>query len=867
MCGRKTNIFFTFFSVSFTLPHLRRKNNRMDFSRQGIQKEKNASRSSAARAANRAAVTVLRVVLYILIAVTVFIIFMGMGAYQGIIADTPDITDANIMPLGTASFVYDADGNEVQKLSTVEGNRVTVSLDNIPVNMQHAIVAIEDSRFYEHNGVDPHGMIRAILVALSSNFEESEGASTITQQLLKNNVFTNWMNESRIGRLKRKLQEQYLAVQLEKSLRDAGQDPKAVILENYLNTVNFGSGAYGVQTAAQTYFGKDAKDLTLSECAVLAAIPQNPSQYNPKVYPEENAKRMKVVLKYMLNQDYITEDEYNEALQDDVYSRIKDTDDSSTSTEQDIYSYFVDEVIAQVQNDLMTQKGYSESEAYNAIYNGGLRIYTTEDPDIQQILEEEFANEANFPANVQLNLDWALTVDKADGERVNYSVQNLQTYFQENTDPNFDLYFSSEDEAQSYIDQYKAQVIGSGDTIVAERTSFVPEPQACMTVIDQNTGYVVGIVGGRGEKQGSLTLDRATDSLRQPEGTLRILSTYGPAIQEGDVTLATKESTTVAADTNSDDNSHAAALTNINMNVRSAILQGSSAIATTVLQQVTPETGLSYLKRLGFTNLNDDKDASSNLATGSTTNGVTNLELTAAYAAIANKGTYNKPVFYTKVLDTAGNTVLENKAMPVSVFDESTSYLLTNAMQEEIASDGAAGSAFRLERPDIDVAGQTGTTESDIDLQFAGFTPYYTAGIWCGYDSSESLTDDEKSYIATLWTSVMNRIDADKDAKTFEMPSTVETLSICSDSGLLAGVGCTPKTEVFSIANAPTETCTEHKPKPTPTPKATVTPSPTAAASDNTQDATQGDNTDAGQAGTQTQAPATDNNAAAATGG
>ena len=836
----------------------------MDFSRQGIQKEKNASRSSATRAANRAAVTVLRVVLYILIAATVFIIFMGMGAYQGIIADTPDITDANIMPLGTASFVYDADGNEVQKLSTVEGNRVTVSLDDIPVNMQHAIVAIEDSRFYEHNGVDPHGMIRAILVALSSNFEESEGASTITQQLLKNNVFTNWMNESRIGRLKRKLQEQYLAVQLEKSLRDAGQDPKAVILENYLNTVNFGSGAYGVQTAAQTYFGKDAKDLTLSECAVLAAIPQNPSQYNPKVYPEENAKRMKVVLKYMLNQDYITEDEYNEALQDDVYSRIKDTDDSSTSTEQDIYSYFVDEVIAQVQNDLMTQKGYSESEAYNAIYNGGLRIYTTEDPDIQQILEEEFANEANFPANVQLSLDWALTVDKADGERVNYSVQNLQTYFQENTDPNFDLYFSSEDEAQSYIDQYKAQVVGSGDTIVAERTSFVPEPQACMTVINQSTGYVVGIVGGRGEKQGSLTLDRATDSLRQPEGTLRILSTYGPAIQEGDVTLATKESTTVAAGSDSDDNSHATTLTNINMNVRSAILQGSSAIATTVLQQVTPETGLNYLKRLGFTNLNEDKDASSNLATGSTTNGVTNLELTAAYAAIANKGTYNKPVFYTKVLDTAGNTVLENKAMPVSVFDESTSYLLTSAMQEEIASDGATGPAFRLERSDIDVAGQTGTTESDIDLQFAGFTPYYTAGIWCGYDSNESLTDDEKSYIATLWTSVMNRIDADKDAKTFEVPSTVETLSICSDSGLLAGVGCTPKTEVFSIANAPTETCTEHKPTPTPTPKATATPSPTAAA-DNTQDATQGENTDAGQTGDQTQTA--DNGAAAATGG
>ena len=180
----------------------------MDFSRQGIQKEKNALRSTSAQTANRSAVTVLRVVLYLLIAAVVFGIAMGIGAYRGIIADTPDITDSNITPLGSATFLYDADGNQMQKLSSVEGNRVNVSLDEIPLNMQHAIVAIEDSRFYEHNGVDPHGMIRAILVALSSNFEESEGASTITQQLLKNNVFTDWMNESRIQRLKRKIQEQ-----------------------------------------------------------------------------------------------------------------------------------------------------------------------------------------------------------------------------------------------------------------------------------------------------------------------------------------------------------------------------------------------------------------------------------------------------------------------------------------------------------------------------------------------------------------------------------------------------------------------------------------------------------------------------------
>ncbi|MEE8885751.1 MAG: transglycosylase domain-containing protein [Eubacteriales bacterium] len=811
----------------------------MDFSRQGIEKEKDALKSPVTRTANRVGVTVLRVILYLLIASAVALICMGVGAYRGIIADAPDITEANITPSGNATFLYDSDGNEIQKLSSVEGNRESVSLDEIPEDMQHAIVAIEDSRFYEHNGVDPHGMIRAIMVALSSNFEESEGASTITQQLLKNNVFTDWMDETRIERIKRKIQEQYLAVQLEKSLREAGQDPKAVILENYLNTVNFGSGAYGVQTAAQTYFGKDVSDLTLSECAVLAAIPQNPSQYNPKLYPEENAKRMKVVLQYMLEQGYITQDEYDEAIADDVYSRIKDQDES-TSTESDVYSYFVDEVIDQVQSDLMTKKGYSESEAYDAIYNGGLKIYTTQDSDIQAILEDEFTNEDNFPASSQVELDWALTVDTADGERVNYSVEELEAYMQENVDPDFDLFFSSEDEAQTYIDQYKAAVVGSDDTIVAERTSYTPEPQACMTIIDQSTGYVVGIVGGRGEKEASLSLNRATDSLRQPEGTLRILSSYGPALQNGTVTLATTESATVKTESDSGTTS----TSTVNMSVRDAIVSGSSAIANVVLQQIAPSTGYDFLEKLGFSHLDEDYDSSSNLAYGTTSEGVTNLELTAAYAAIANNGTYNEPVFYTKVVDSDGNVLLENTSMPQSVFSESTSYLLTNAMEEELTSSSGTGTAFQLSNTGISVAGQTGTTESDIDMQFVGFTPYYTAGIWTGYDSSQELSDDEKNYIATLWTNVMNRIHEGLDDATFEQPSTVEELTICSESGLLAGTGCTTTTEVFSTAYAPTETCTQHKPTPTPTATATPTPTEAAVTAEPTDDTTDTDTSD-----------------------
>ncbi|MCC6095255.1 MAG: penicillin-binding protein, partial [Eubacterium sp.] len=766
----------------------------MNFGKQGVQQERERLDSSAPKVTNRINITILRVIVYLLIAAAVFIICLGIGAYRGIIADAPEITDSNITPLGYASFVYDKDGNQIQKLSSAEGNRVSVSIDEIPENMQHAIVAIEDSRFYEHNGVDPHGMLRAVMVMLSSNFSESEGASTITQQLLKNNVFTNWMNESRMDTIKRKIQEQYLAVQLESSLKAAGENPKEVILENYLNTVNFGNNAYGVQTAAQTYFGKDAKDLTLSECAVLAAIPQNPSQFNPILYPEENASRMKTVLEYMLQQGYITEDEYKEALADNVYDRIQENQQNEVSQESTVYSYFEDELIDQVKQDLMTQKGYSESEANSLIYSGGLHIYSTENPDIQAIMESEFANEENFPADSQVSLDWALTVDKADGTRTNYSLEMMEQYFKQQGLTDFDQYFTSEDEAQSYIDQYKASIIGDGDTIIAERTNFTPEPQACMTVIDQSTGYVVGIVGGRGEKTASLTLNRATDSLRQPGSTFKIPSTYGPLLDQGKITLVTPETDDAAYYSNGQvvnnaDNTHHGTMT-----VRNAILTSNNVIAFKLMEALTPKVSLTYLKKLGFTTLDDDNDDSPGLALGGITNGVSDLELTAAYAAIANGGSYNRPVFYTKVTDHNGNTILENQGFHRQVFKESTAYLLTSAMQSVVQS--GTGTAYQLSSG-MPVAGKTGTTDSYVDLQFVGYTPYYTAGIWTGYDTNVELSEQDRTYISTLWTNVMNRIHESLPIKEFSVPDSVEQLTVCANTVLLPNSSCPTVTDYF----------------------------------------------------------------------
>ena len=224
---------------------------------------------------------------------------LGAGVYRGIVADTPDVSEINIGPGKYASFVYDAEGNQIQQINEAQSNRIHVSIEDIPEDMQHAIVAIEDSRFYEHHGIDPRGILRAAAVTVASGFQETEGASTITQQLIKNNVFTDWTDENFFQSVRRKIQEQQLAVELEEYLTEQGLDAKSVILEEYLNTVNFGSGAYGIQTAARTYFGKDSRDLTLSECAVLAAIPQNPTKWDPRQNPEENAKRRETVLRYM----------------------------------------------------------------------------------------------------------------------------------------------------------------------------------------------------------------------------------------------------------------------------------------------------------------------------------------------------------------------------------------------------------------------------------------------------------------------------------------------------------------------------------------------------------------------------------------
>ena len=784
----------------------------MNFGKRATNKKRNALTSHSTMIGKKAHVSLLRIIFLSLLAIMVIGACAGLGAFKGVLDSAPNISEVNIVPVGEATFVYDANGNQLQKLTAPNSNRMPVSLEKIPEDLQHAVVAIEDERFYEHNGIDIRGILRAGVKGILSGGNFSEGASTITQQLLKNNVFTGWTNESTVQRFKRKFQEQYLALQLEK------YKSKEVILENYLNTINLGDGNYGVQAAAQGYFGKDVSDLTLSECTVIAGISQNPTRFNPAINPEENAKRREAVLDHMLDQNYISKEQYDECLADNVYERIQNVEQQQEQVDK-TYSYFIDELTEQVIHDLQEQRGYTEAQARNALYSGGLRIYTTQDPAIQQICDEEYANPNNFPAGSQVSLDYKLTVKHPNGETENYSKEMLQTYFINNENANFTLLFNSKEDAQAHVDAYKASILADGSEVIGESVHFTPQPQSSITIIDQHTGYVKAIVGGRGEKSSSLTLNRATNTLRQPGSTFKPLATFAAALNEGGMTLATTFEDTPYKYPNGQPLYNYDHAYHGTVSIRTAIQQSYNIPTVKAMEEITPALGVEYLKKFGFTSILDTQveipagsgqyhsDVNLPTALGGITKGVCNLELTAAYAAIANNGTYIKPVFYTKILDADGNVIIDNTPEETKVIKPSTAYLLTSAMEDVVKK----GTGKRLQLSNMPVAGKTGTTDSYKDLWFVGFTPYYTCAVWAGYDDNTVLpSGTARTYQQTLWKNIMQRIHNDLPSTEFKMPSTVEKVSICTKTGLLATRSCNSVTEYFDTEGLPKKYCSGH---------------------------------------------------------
>ena len=794
----------------------------MIFNNDAIKKELSGLLDTSRQARRHHLIFLLKIALAMFLILCFAGFAIGIGFVRGAIDAAPSLDILDVQPQGYASQIYDADGNLMQTLVMEGSNREEVSFDQLPDDLVNAFIAIEDSRFYEHNGIDLKGILRAAYVGIT-NGRFSEGASTITQQLIKNNVLQGGYETSMADKLRRKIQEQFLAVKLEDQL-----DSKETILEYYLNTINLGGNCLGVQTAAHRYFGKNVWELTLSECTVLAATTSNPSRYNPLTHPKENAVRRKIVLEKMYEQNFITYDQKNDALADDVYSRIQTAD--NTFSGSIVFSYFTDAVYNQVCDDLQSKLGYSASQSYKLLYSGGLQIYSTMDPSIQAIVDEEVNNADNYISStgsrlLEYSLNYTLTVCHADGSESTYTENDLTSYFQsEKKQATFANVYASKEDIYRYIREFKASILISGDSVTNETITPILEPQESVVVMNQSNGHVAAISGGRGEKEGSLTLNRALHSNRQPGSASMIISMFAPAIDSCGATLASTYYDSPYSSGNQQVlNWWGNPYLGYN-NIRQAITYSMNVIGARCLTSlVSDSTAYDYLELFGLGDTSG-QEISFSLANTNSSYTVTNEMLTAAFASIANDGIYQKPTYYTKVLDRHGNILLESVPSQTRIIKSSSAALLTNAMEDVISSDssyyyqyGITPTGTLCQVDSMTLAGKSGTTTSGSDVWFIGYSPYYTCGIWSGYDDSKVLSNGTE-YHKTIWQKIMARIHADLDNKDFVFTDELESAKICSKSGLLAVDGvCNSSssnacvyTEYFAPGTAPTSYCDRH---------------------------------------------------------
>lgn len=794
----------------------------MIFNNDAIKKELSGLLDTSRQARRHHLIFLLKIALAMFLILCFAGFAIGIGFVRGAIDAAPSLDILDVQPQGYASQIYDADGNLMQTLVMEGSNREEVSFDQLPDDLVNAFIAIEDSRFYEHNGIDLKGILRAAYVGIT-NGRFSEGASTITQQLIKNNVLQGGYETSMADKLRRKIQEQFLAVKLEDQLGS-----KETILEYYLNTINLGGNCLGVQTAAHRYFGKNVWELTLSECTVLAATTSNPSRYNPLTHPKENAVRRKIVLEKMYEQNFITYDQKNDALDDDVYSRIQTVDNATSGST--VFSYFTDAVYNQVCDDLQSKLGYSASQAYKLLYSGGLQIYSTMDPSIQAIVDEEINNADNYISStgsrlLEYSLNYALTVCHADGSESTYTENDLISYFQsEKKQATFANIYASKEDIYRSVREFKASLLISGDSVTNETITPILEPQESVVVMNQSNGQVAAISGGRGEKEGSLTLNRALHCHRQPGSASMIISTFAPAIDSCGATLA---STYYDAPYSSGNQQVLNWWGNPYLgynNIRQAITYSMNVIGARCLTSlVSDSTAYDYLELFGLGDASG-QEISFSLANTNSSYTVTNEMLTAAFASIANDGIYQKPTYYTKVLDRQGNILLESIPSQTRIIKSSSAALLTSAMEDVISSDssyyyqyGITPTGKLCQVDSMTLAGKSGTTTSGSDVWFIGYSPYYTCGIWSGYDDSKVLSTGTE-YHKTIWQKIMARIHTDLDNKDFVFTDELESAKICSKSGLLAVDGvCNSSssnasvyTEYFAPGTAPTSYCDRH---------------------------------------------------------
>ena len=781
----------------------------MDYSESTNKRRKRRQRPHVVRLRNTIGVMVFRAVFAVLLIGGFAVAGAGIGVYLGILRNAPQIDiSTDLRSTNSNSFIIDARTGEIIETLHGDENRQFALIGEMPQHLLDAFVAIEDERFHTHNGVDIRSMGRALHTNLTS--DRVEGASTITQQLIKNMLGLH-RND-----LISKLQEQYLAIQFENALIErygSREIAKEIILESYLNMINLGRNWHGVAVAARHYFGKDVSELTISESAVIAAITRNPSRYLPDRFPENNRYRQILVLDSMLRLEMITEWEHLMAVNDPVHDRVQSGHIAEMASGV-VHSYFVDAVITQVVEDLVTQHNMMESQAFARVFGGGLRIYITQDSRIQRIVDDVFEDESVFPVELfEIDIEYLLsTRNEITGQVSNHrrtgTVRNM-------------------DQVGPWIEAVQNELLTANDIILDDRYVLMPQPQAAFVIMDQHNGHVLAISGGRGEKTGNRHFCRATRATRSPGSQFKVVAAFLPGIDRGLFSAAY----TIVDEPWTFNDGHSPPYTPGNWwgsswegptSVRRAIYRSANVVSAIAFQQVGADVAFDYLTNLGFTTLEGTlangrtfRDTGASVPLGGLTLGVTQLELAAAYAAIANWGEYHRPVFYTRVLDSNGNVLLENGHNPRRVIRPPTAYLLTDMMRDTMRASGATGHMANFGNRSMPLAGKTGTSQNVEDLGFTGYTPYFTASVWLGFDRPRTLPRGNAHL--TIWSTIMGRVhsELELEPRAFTRPDGVITGSICRVSNLLPTDSCrragTVVSDLFVVGSLPHTHCDGHR--------------------------------------------------------
>ena len=801
----------------------------MKFTRHSIENRLYEMKSKRARIWHRFTGILKTVILFCFVASLFLGASFGYGLFRGVLDSAPDIHKIHVGPTSYATKIYDKKGNLMSTLVTEGSNRERVSYEELPKDMINAFVAIEDERFWRHNGIDFRSILRAVRGVVSDD-SSAGGGSTITQQLLKNNVFGGGLHEGKFEKYVRKIQEQYLALELEDQPGLDKKEIKKSILTEYLNTINLGANTLGVKVAARRYFNKEVSELSLSESTVIAAITKNPSKLNPITHPENNAVRRKQVLHNMLSQGYIDESRYQEALNDPVYERIQNVN-LVTQGEDKPYSYYTDELTEQVVDALVERLDYKKEDATKLLYSGGLTIYANQDPDLQAIVDQEINNPENYDT-AKYSISWRYTLQHEDGTIVNFSEKDIEKYLKEGKGISFNGLYTSKDQANKRIEEFKEKVTVDSDRILGETVDYVLEPQASFVLMDPHTGEVLALTGGRGEKKQSKTLNRASNVLRQPGSTFKIITSFAPAIDLYGATLAsTYYDSEYTLGNKTFKNWYSGGYLGF-QSIRDGIVYSLNIVAVRCLMEtVKPERGYQYAESLGITSLVKD-DENPALALGGLTRGVSNLELTQAFSAIANGGELEKAKFFSKIVDQDGKVLIDTtEDKPTQVMKATTAYLLTDAMKESMESNRAFASDVRVSSTStrahfdgMSQAGKSGTTSNNRDIWFIGYTPYYIGGVWGGCDDNQVLKDAKTGeynggtgFHKDIWRKIMTKIHEGKTDPGFSKPEDIVEAQVCRKSGKLPTSGCYQDyrgsaviTELFAKGTVPTEKCTYH---------------------------------------------------------